>query len=321
MYCNHYGFSEKPFDVTPDPKFLYSSPKHREILAALIYGITERRGFVAIIGEVGTGKTTLLNAALDRLEDNVKVAYIFNTDVTADQLLANILAELDLARAGESLDRSQALDRLNRFATQQLSAGGNVALIVDEAHNLDRQTMESLRLLSNLETHKRKLIQIVLSGQPELDSKLSDIRLRQLAERISMKRYIMPLNEEETYQYIQHRLAVAEYEGEQLLDEKAQRLVWNYSGGIPRRINILCDNVFLIGYGLDKKRIEAGMVEEAIRDLSWSPFTAARCDDNIRPKVQKPLQQKQVNSPEDPAGSLWHRAQILDQARRRDRKA
>ena len=180
MYCNHYGFSEKPFDVTPDPKFLYSSPKHREILAALIYGITERRGFVAIIGEVGTGKTTLLNAALDRLEENVKVAYIFNTDVTADQLLANILAELGLAEPAESLDKNQALDRLNRLATQQLSAGGNVALIVDEAQNLDRQTMESLRLLSNLETHKRKLIQIVLSGQPELDSKLSDTRLRQL---------------------------------------------------------------------------------------------------------------------------------------------
>jgi nucleoid-associated protein YgaU len=148
-----------------------------------------------------------------------------------------------------------------------------VVLIVDEAQNLDEHSMESLRLLSNLETRKHKLIQIILSGQPELDTKLSQPELRQLAQRISMRRYIIPLSETETYDYIQHRLTIAHYNGSSIFDRKALRLIWEYSGGVPRKINILCDNAFLIGYGLRKKRIRASEVEEAIKDLSWSPFS------------------------------------------------
>ncbi|MCK4814723.1 AAA family ATPase, partial [bacterium] len=273
MYSNFFGFTEKPFDVTPDPKFLYLNEAYREVLASLIYGIHERRGFITVVGEVGTGKTTLLNAVLDRLDEQTNVAYIFNTDVTFEQLLSNILVDLGLSKAETTLYREQALERLNRFAIGQLAKGYNIALIVDEAQNLDYRTLESLRLLSNLETRKLKLIQIILSGQPELDSKLNDPRLRQLAQRISLKRYIVPLNEKETYEYIQHRLAIAGCKGSSLFDRKAKQLIWNYSGGIPRKISILCDNAFLIAYGLKKRKISEDVIAEAIKDLTWSPFS------------------------------------------------
>lgn len=275
MYCRFFGFSEQPFNVTPDPKFLYLSPSHREALAALVYGIRERRGFIAIVGEVGLGKTTLLNTALDRLDENTRVGVIFNTDVTFDQTLSMGLVDLGLIQAGETVPKVEAVRRLNDFAIQQLSKGGNVVLLVDEAQNLDRSAMESLRLLSNLETRKHKLIQIVLSGQPELDLKLRQPEVRQLTQRISVKRYIRPLDEEETYEYIQHRLSVAEYRGPALFDRRAQQLIWEYSGGVPRKINVLCDNALQIAYALRRKTIKASAVEEAIKDLSWSPFSSS----------------------------------------------
>jgi general secretion pathway protein A len=287
MYCNFYGISEKPFDVTPDPAFLYLSPSHQEMLASLIYGIRERRGFIAIVGEVGTGKTTLLNAVLDRLDEKTKVAYIFNTDVTFEHMLVMALVELGVARPEENLSKVESLSRLNDFAIRQLARGVNVVLIVDEAQNLDDRFLESLRLLSNLETRKHKLVQIILSGQPELDFKLSRPELRQLAQRISLKRYITPLSEKETYEYIQHRLVIAGYKGPSLFSHEARQLIWEYSGGVPRKINILCDNAFLIGYGLRKKKIKAPVVEEAIKDLSWSPFSG-----NIETRFMPPAVEK-----------------------------
>jgi len=172
MYCTHYKFSEKPFDVTPDPRFLYLTERHRETLASLIYGIRERRGFITVIGEVGTGKTTLLNAALDRLDEKTRVAFIFNTDVTFNEMFSMALYEWGLVKPKEKLSKVNAIQRLNNFAIEQTAKGGNVVLIVDEAQNLDNRVMENLRLLSNIETRRHKLIQIVLSGQPELDTKL-----------------------------------------------------------------------------------------------------------------------------------------------------
>jgi general secretion pathway protein A len=242
------------------------------MLAALIYGIQERRGFIAIMGEVGTGKTTIIKAAMSLLRDKAKMANIFNTDVTFEQLLAMILTELDLSDSEAALTKVQAVNRLNNFAIQQLAQGGNVALIIDEAQNLDRHSMENLRLLSNLETQKHKLIQIVLSGQPELQDKLNKLELRQFTQRISIKRHITPLKENETYEYISHRLRVASHKGPSLFSVKAQKLIWEYSGGVPRKINILCDNALLIGYGIGKKKIEEDTVAEAIKDLTWSPF-------------------------------------------------
>jgi general secretion pathway protein A len=273
MYCNFFGFSEKPFEVTPDPKFLYLSPAHQEVLASLLYGIKERRGFITIIGEVGTGKTTLLNAVLDRLPPTTKTAYIFNTDLTFKQLLLLALMDLGIIKSPRNCTKAEALHRLNEFAVSRLAQGGNVVFIVDEAQNLKPQSLENLRLLSNIETPKHKLLQIVLSGQPELDEKLAQPKLRQLAQRISLRRYTHKLTENGTYEYISHRLSVANYKGPQLLSNKALNLIWMHSGGIPRKINILCDNALLIGYALEKKIIEKKILQEVIRDLNWRPYS------------------------------------------------
>ena len=259
--------------MTPDPKFLYLSRCHVEMLAALTYGIHERRGFITMVGEVGTGKTLLLNTVLDRLDKNTKVAYIFNTDLTFRQMLVTALVDLGLPKSVNKFSKDRALQRLNDFAIRQLPLGGNVVLIVDEAQNLKQRSMENLRLISNLETHKHKLVQIVLSGQPELDTKLNQPELRQLVQRISLKRYITALNEKETYEYIRHRLRIANYKGPSLFNQRAQQLIWEYSGGVPRKINVLCDNALLIGYGLKKKKIDTDVVKEAINDLSWSPYS------------------------------------------------
>ena len=298
MYCGHFGFSEKPFDMTPDPKYLYLNHNNKEVFAALKYGIRDRRGFISIIGEVGTGKTTLLNAALDQLDENTKAAYIFNTSVTFDKILATTLFELGLKKSDESLSKIHAIDRLNNFAIEQLTAGGNVALIIDEAQNLDMKSLENLRLLSNLETRKHKLIQIVIAGQPELDAILQRQELRQLSQRINLNRYVIPLSEKETNDYIRHRLTVADYKGPHLFDRRAQKLIWEYSNGIPRKINILCDNALLTGYGVKKKRITTSLMEEAVKDLTRTPFVpsgappdqiATHRIDRRRRKTTRPL--------------------------------
>lgn len=269
MYCQFFGFLEIPFNVTPDPRFLFLGAAHREALASLIYGIKQRQGITAIVGEVGAGKTTVLNALMAELDDSIKLAYVFNTSLTFRELLEMTLIELGLMEVGESIAHRDAIYRLNEFAIKQLAGGGTVALVVDEAQNLDRESMESLRLLSNLETTKQKLIQIVVSGQPELDDRIKHPSLKQLAQRISLKRFIGPLNKEEIAAYIQHRLAVAGYRGKGLFDLAALSLIGKYSKGIPRKINILCANSLLIAYGMGKRRIGARIVQEAIRDLDW----------------------------------------------------
>jgi general secretion pathway protein A len=272
MYTGFYHFSQKPFDVTPDPSFLYLSESHKEALASLVYGIKERRGFIVLIGEVGTGKTTLIHAALERLGDNIKTAFIFNTDATFAQILQMALIEFGLATGEETISKFTALTRLNQYAVRQFSQGVNIVLIIDEAQNLDVQTMENLRLLSNLETSRHKLVQIVLVGQPELDEQLRLRELRQLAQRINLKRYILPLNESGTYHYIQHHLDLSGYKDRRLFDPESLRLIWRFSKGVPRKINMLCDNVLLLGYALGKKKISGAIVQEAVKDLELNPF-------------------------------------------------
>jgi general secretion pathway protein A len=272
MYCNFYGFSERPFEVTPDPKFLYLSRAHREALSSLIYGIRERRGFIAVVGEAGTGKTTLLRSVLARLEEEVKVAFVFNTDVTFDEMLQMVLMDLGLAGEKERLTKAEAIHRLNELAIRQFSRGGNLVIIVDEAQDLDSRCMENLRLLSNLETSKKKLIQIILSGQPELEEKLKQHVLRQLSQRINLRGYILPLDEKETYEYIQHRLKIAQYKGAALFSREAEKLIWQYSGGIPRKVNAVCDNALLIGYALKDRKIKGDKVREVIDDLTRDRF-------------------------------------------------
>jgi general secretion pathway protein A len=275
MYCNFFGFSEKPFEVTPDPKFLYLSPAHQEILASLLYGINERRGFMVVIGEVGTGKTTLLNAVLDRLSPTTKSAFIFNTDLTFKQMLLLAMMDLGIIKSPRNCTKAEAIHRLNKFVLSQSAHGGNTVFIIDEAQNLNQRSLENLRLLSNLETRKHKLLQIVLSGQPELDARLAQPQLRQLSQRISLRRCAPALTEEAIYAYIAHRLSIANYKGPQLFSDRALNSISSHSGGIPRKINILCDNALLIGYALEKKTINQEILEEVIRDLSWSPFSDA----------------------------------------------
>ena len=191
MYTEFFGFKEKPFNVTPDPRYLYLSPSHQEALATMLYGIQERRGFVSIIGEIGTGKTTLLHTLFNELSNDVKTVFIFNTKINFKQLLQNILIELELTPAGNN--KVLLLNQLNDFLIKILSLNENVALIIDEAQNLSSSVLEELRMLSNLETSKEKLLQIVLVGQPELDFKLRSHNLRQLKQRIGINCYLTPL--------------------------------------------------------------------------------------------------------------------------------
>jgi len=271
MYCQHFGFDEKPFDVTPNPKFIFASEAHREALASLIYGIGERRGFIVLVGEVGTGKTLLLNTVLDRLDEGVKTAFIYNTAATFDQFMTLALAEFGIASPTDTLTQVDIIHRLNQFAIEQLSKNGNVVLIIDEAQNLSLEDLEKIRLLSNLETRQRKLVQIVLSGQPELEVKLATYELRQLAQRINIKRHIIPLNPSEAVDYIHHRLTIAGHRGSEVFTRQALEIILNYSGGIPRRINMLCDNALLIAFGLGKTKINESIIEEAVSDLKWIP--------------------------------------------------
>jgi general secretion pathway protein A len=272
MYCKFFGFSEKPFDPTPQPRFLYLSSAHREALASLLYGIRERRGFITLVGDVGTGKTIVLRATLDQLDEKTRVALIINPELRFIDLLALVLNELGLRRPKEKILKVQALHRLNQFAIRQLAQNSNVVLMVDEAQHLSSNALENLRLLSNLESRERKLIQIVLAGQPELDVKLSRHDMRQFVQRISLRRYIMPLSRKETYEYILHRLQVAGYSRRRFFSDRALELIWKFSRGVPRRINILCDNVLLIAYSRNQKKIKAAVMKEAVKDLSYSPF-------------------------------------------------
>lgn len=268
MYCQHFGFSEKPFDVTPDHRFLYLTHAHREALASILYGIRERRGFIALVGEAGTGKTTLLRAALKQLNGDTKSAFIFNSDLPFLQVMALILDELGILEPVKKLTLISAFRRLNDFAVKQFAGGGNVVIMVDEAQNFDDRTIEGLRLLSNLESDKHKMIQVILAGQPALDRKLSKQAMEQFVQRISMRRCTAVLDEKDTYGYIEHRFKVAGYRGPDIFSKKARQLVFQHSGGVPRKINILCDNVLLNAYAMHKKKVEAGDVAEAINDLA-----------------------------------------------------
>jgi len=265
MYCDFYQLSERPFNVTPDPKFLYLNARYREAIASLNYGITQRKGFITLIGEAGTGKTTLLNKLLEELDRKTKSVFIFNTHVTFEEILEYIFAEFDLpVHNGKKL---YMLQRLNSFLLEELRGGGNVALLIDEAQDLEFSVLEDLRLLSNLETAKEKILQIVLSGQPELGQKLSNPILRQLRQRIGINCRLLPLSRDEITEYIQYRLQAAGCPDLKLFSREAEEQIYHFSRGIPRLVNVVCDNALVIGYALGKKRIGADVITEAAADL------------------------------------------------------
>lgn len=266
MYTKFFGFKESPFNPNPDPRFLYLSQSHREALASMIYGIEQRRGFIAIIGEVGSGKTTLIHSLINSLDNKTQTALIFYPSSTYSDLFRSILMEFNIDTEGKSNFDMRV--KFYNFVIDKFRKGENVALIFDEAQNMSPEVLEQLRLLSNLESRQEKLLQIILVGQPELSNKLNQPELRQLRQRIVIRREIEPLNNQEVRDYIKHRLKVAGYEGRlKLFSEKAIDLICQYSRGIPRMVNILCDNSLLIAYGLNKRKIDESIVKEVLADL------------------------------------------------------
>src|SRR5688572_10222627 len=265
MYLSFYGLEEHPFTATPDPRFLFLTPSHREALAQLMYGVQENKGFIVLTGEVGTGKTTLLQTLLKRLDASTAVAYIYNSTLPFEEILEYMLADFGIAKPGES--RAQRLFALNNFLIERRRAGQNTVLLIDEAQNLDVPTLEQVRMLSNFESPTEKLLQILLVGQPELKVKLDLPELRQLKQRISLRCRIAPLTPTETRDYIRTRLRTAGARHSHIFTEAAVQRVTEYAGGIPRVINILCDHCLLVGYADQVREIDRDIVERGIQYL------------------------------------------------------
>jgi general secretion pathway protein A len=267
MYADYFGFREMPFGVTPDPRFFFTNPCYQEAYASLLYGIHERRGFIVLTGEVGTGKTTLLRRLMEHMESNVQFVFFYNTTLTFEELLDFMCAELALPI--KEAGRLHKIRALNQLLMDQLARAGTVALLIDEAQNLGEEVLENLRLLSNLETPAEKLLQIVLVGQPELESKLARPELRQLKQRIAIQCRLERLADEEVGPFINYRLQVAGYRRHQLFTPAAVHEIAYYSKGYPRLINILCDNALLIAYATSQKSVTGAIIEEAANDLQF----------------------------------------------------
>ena len=265
MYNDYFGFSEAPFSLTPDPRFSYTNALYQEAFATLRYGIEARKGFIVITGEAGTGKTTLLRRLMQSFGRHVQTAYIYNPHVTLTELLRLILSDLGLAnRTG---DRLAMIAQLNEYLIKQLKQQNIVTLLVDEAQELSVEMLEEVRLLSNLETDTQKLLQIVLMGQPELERKLDEPELRQLKQRVALRCRLDPLPGNEVGEYISARLKAVGYSRKDLFHASAVDKIAAHSRGIPRIINIICDNALLIAFAASKKSVSATTIDEVARDL------------------------------------------------------
>lgn len=266
MYHSFYGLQESPFNVNPDPRYLYRTKQVEEAMAGLVYGIQGRKGFLTLTGEVGTGKTTLVNGLLDWLRNKqIKSAFLFNSRMNSSQLFDFILAEFEISC--ESRSKSHQLMRLNQWLLEQYRAGETAVLIIDEAQNLTYPVLEEIRLLTNLETASDKLIQIVLSGQQELEEKLKLPQLRQLRQRITVRCKTSALTQEQTHEYIAGRLRIAGANGTVIFSEKAMDTAHKYAHGIPRVLNLLCEHALINGYVEQQRPIQPEVVEEVARDF------------------------------------------------------
>jgi general secretion pathway protein A len=271
VYLKFYALTQPPFDLTPNPRFLFNSAKHREAINHLLYGIRERKGFVQLTGEVGAGKTTLCRALLEQLDANFSTALLLTTVLDANELVKAIAAEFGLDSKG--LDRLETLAALNDFLIRQIERGKETVLIIDEAQNFSDDLLEQVRQLSNIETDDRKLLQIILIGQPELRERLNNPRLRQLRQRITVRYHLRALTSFETGQYIKHRLELAGANGAPYFSAAALWRVFRYSKGVPRLVNALCDKALLCGFVQQSKRINFSMVGRAIRELEGEIHT------------------------------------------------
>ncbi len=270
MYNAFFGFKESPFNLTPDPAFLYRSQQHEEALANLIYGVHSRKGFVVLSGEVGTGKTTMLQCLQDFLSAHqIDFAYLFNSRLTVEQFFEMTAYDLDLRCTRTS--KTEVLMALNQLLIQNANEGRTTALIVDEAHNLEWDVLEEIRLLGNLENRREKLLQVVLAGQPELDRKLDAPSLRQLKQRIALRCVLRPFSNSEVVEYIETRLARAGMRGETPFPPEVLDQIHVRSQGIPRLINAICDNLLLTAFAMEQKAATVDMVDEVSDDmrLEW----------------------------------------------------
>jgi general secretion pathway protein A len=265
VYLEYYGLTHAPFDITPNPRFLFHSKKHREAFNHLLYGIRERKGFVQLTGEVGAGKTTLCRALLEQLDSHFSTALILNPVLNPDEMMKAIATEFGLNVRGK--DWLDTVSAIGEFLLKQIEHGRETVLIIDEAQNLTEELLEQIRLLSNIETDDRKLLQIVLMGQPELRDRLNSPRLKQLRQRITVRFHLAPLTRSEVGQYIQHRLHISGAKGAPFFTQPAVWRIFNYSKGIPRLVNAVCDKALLASFIGRSDRITFSMVGRAIREL------------------------------------------------------
>ena len=269
MYCKYYGLKERPFNVTSDPAFFFSSKKHNEALSHLLYGVSQRKGIIVLTGEIGTGKTTICRFFLNQIGKNVKTAFILNPTFSEIQLLESIVKDFGINPKNKT-KLSMVLE-LNNFLLRESVAGNNLVLIIDEAQNLKPNLLEQIRLLSNLETEKDKLLQVILVGQPELNTRLNLYDLRQLRQRIMVSYHITPLDNGEIQDYINYRLKIAwaenRLEGQIEFSNEAIDLISHFSGGTPRLINMICDRALLAGFVSETNLIDFSIVKRCIAEL------------------------------------------------------
>lgn len=293
MYKSYFGFTRSPFDLSPDPFFLFRTAMHNEGFASVYYGVTQKKGFIVLTGEVGTGKTLLIRTLLQILSDaNVATAYVFNPRLSRDEFLRYLLDDFGIpARGG----KSETLHDLNRFLIERHRKGLTTALIVDEAQELDADLLEEIRLLTNLETSTHKLLQIVLVGQPELDTTLDSSRLRQLKQRVAVRSRLAPLDLEQTATYIQHRVSRAgcKIPAQTLFPPDTVSLIMHYSGGIPRLINNLCENALIYAFTSQTTTVTTEFVREAATDLRLVPD---RTRNNPEPATRPEVDPQQLMS-------------------------
>ncbi|HHT9125428.1 MAG TPA: ExeA family protein [Candidatus Brocadiia bacterium] len=268
MYTQFYGFKEYPFKLTPDPDFLYLSPVHKKALLYLTYGLETKKGFIQLTGEVGSGKTTIIRSLLKNLHKEVKTAYIVNPKLTFDELFRTILSQFSIIASDSAESKDRLLDKFYQYLIGQAKNECPVVIILDEAQDIEPSVLEEIRLLSNLETDKEKLVQIIFVGQPELRHIFSRPELRQLKQRISLAVHIEPLTRTEIERYINHRLTVASANGSVVFEKRACDEIYQYSKGIPRLINIACDATLLAGYVKEKKVLDGATAKEAILELT-----------------------------------------------------
>lgn len=267
MYCDFFGFSEKPFTITPNPHFVFLSRIHREAYARLLYGVDSHAGFISLTGEVGTGKTTMLRALLSQLDpDKYSSALIFNPCLSAEQLLAGLCREFAIEPVEKN--RSGYLDALNLFLIEQNARGRTVVLVIDEAQNLEPDVLEQVRLISNLETERDKLIQIILAGQPELDDLLKRHDLRQLNQRIAVRCRLAAMDYADTASYVDHRVRTSGSLLPEIFSRGALRRIYRFSGGTPRLINVVCEQALVMAWTRDVRTITAAIAAEVVAELT-----------------------------------------------------